>query len=640
MSGQPVKTLSDQNKFRNEYMESLNIRQQLDDQNLQANKEYLKTGVLPAVSQLTDNRTTSEILADTEKLKASIMSDLSPIANPQFSAAIIQGIQNHFLNSDGSLLRFLAQRAGDIVKEIQRVYKFGIVGDANDVDVLVSFISNLYSDRKNVFGSTKNYINSNTGINKTISSQDIDKIIGDLTDIQRRAAIGLSKTNTNQQMMDDFEQLFIILKILKNVLPTNAELQNILQSFDTLGVNMSGADDLNAIYTILDNLPKMSQVTTILNKIELNLKNKNDNSVITLLNVLIDQFGILLDPSNNQILDTLRDLKARYQQGQPYQPPNPPNPPNPPQPPQPPQPPNPRFIHQPIPTAHKFDTWFNNRTGPTNGVYDDNSTDTFDWTKEHLAIYYHLQIMTMTLKRYVINNSVFFRNYAAELNALHGANLNRRMTEILWDLYTTNQYTFGRIMSELQAIAPLELSGAPANFRGLGITKKRRGRPRGCGIVKQTPIPNFVGFGINEINQKRLNDNILTIRRNTRTSYPDMPAKKVSPYFSNIIKAMIGGGVPNYNDISNLPDEEKDYLYKVVQRSDMTDKLSIPTPSKDRLQKEADQFEIMKGQILSGNDSKELVKKFKLLILKLSRNGLLPRGESKDLLETLVELGY
>ena len=119
-----------------------------------------------------------------------------------------------------------------------------------------------------------------------------------------------------------------------------------------------------------------------------------------------------------------------------------------------------------------------------------------------------------------------------------------------------------------------------------------------------------------------------------------MPSKKVSPYFSNIMKAMIGGGVPNFNDISSLPDEEKDYLYKVVQRSDMTDKLSIPTPSKDRLQKDSDQFEIMKGQILSGNDSKELVKKFKLLILKLSRNGLLPKGESKDLLETLVELGY
>lgn len=607
MSGQPVKNLSDQNKYRNEYMESLNIRQQLDDMNLQANKEYLKTGVLPAVSQLTDNRTTSEILADTEKLKASIMSDLSPIANPQFSAAIIQGIQNHFLNADGSLLRFLAQRAGDIVKEIQRVYKFGIVGDANDVDVLVSFIANLYSDRKNVFGSTKNYINSNSnmGVNRSISSQDIDKIIMDLTDIQKRAAIGLSRANANPQIMADFEQLFTILKILKNVLPTNNELQNILESFNSLQVNMTSADDLNAIYTVLDSLPKMSQVTTILNKIELNIKNQNDNSVLTLLNVLIDQFGIILDPANNQILDALRDLKARYQQGQPYQPPMPP---------QPPQPPN---------------------------AYNDNSQFYQDWSPDHQQIRTDVNAMPFLTFRYLTRSDpVRFQT----VNNFNGAPARNELTRILWNEMQNGQYNFGDIARDMNiranAIGDPQIHPNIHDFRGLGITKKRRGRPRGCGIVKQEKIPNFVGFGINEINQKKLNDNILTIRRNTRTSYPDMPSKKVSPYFSNIMKTMLGGGVPNFNDLSNLPEEEKDYLYKVVQRSDMSEKLSVPTPSKDRLQKDSDQFEIMKGQILSGNDSKELVKKFKLLILKLSRNGLLPKGESKDLLETLVELGY
>ena len=583
MSGQPVKNLSDQNKFRSEYMESLNIRQQLDDMNLQANKEYLKTGVLPAVSQLTDNRTTSEILADTEKLKASIMSDLSPIANPQFSAAIIQGIQNHFLNADGSLLRFLAQRAGDIVKEIQRVYKFGIVGDTNDVDVLVSFIANLYSDRKNVFGSTKNYINSNSnmGVNRSISSQDIDKIIMDLTDIQKRASIGLSKT-ANLQIALDFQRLFTYLKRLKDILPTNEELQTILRSFNDLQTNMTGADDLNAIYTALDSIPKMSQVTTILNKIELHLKNKNDNSVLTLLNVLIDQFSVIFDPQYAQVIASLIDYKIRYQQGQPYQPPPPPQPPNPPNPP-------------PVNDAFLRDVTMRVNALPLPDV------------------------------EFLITNEPLLANLVNQTPA-------QKRIGLIQFLY--NEHNLGTY-----ALRDYELLHRRP-FQGLGITKKRRGRPRGCGIVKQERIPNFVGFGINEINQKKLNDNILTIRRNTRTSYPDMPSKKVSPYFSNIMKTMLGGGVPNFNDLSNLPEEEKDYLYKVVQRSDMSEKLSVPTPSKDRLQKDSDQFEIMKGQILSGNDSKELVKKFKLLILKLSRNGLLPKGESKDLLEALITLGY
>jgi len=43
---------------------------------------------------------------------------------------------------------------------------------------------------------------------------------------------------------------------------------------------------------------------------------------------------------------------------------------------------------------------------------------------------------------------------------------------------------------------------------------------------------------------------------------------------------------------------------------------------------------------MSGNDSQELVKKFKLLIRKLSKQGLLPKADVEDLLQTLADLNY
>jgi hypothetical protein len=48
----------------------------------------------------------------------------------------------------------------------------------------------------------------------------------------------------------------------------------------------------------------------------------------------------------------------------------------------------------------------------------------------------------------------------------------------------------------------------------------------------------------------------------------------------------------------------------------------------------------MKGEIMSGNDSKELVKKFKILILKLSKQNVLPKNEVQEILEDLLSLGY
>ena len=72
----------------------------------------------------------------------------------------------------------------------------------------------------------------------------------------------------------------------------------------------------------------------------------------------------------------------------------------------------------------------------------------------------------------------------------------------------------------------------------------------------------------------------------------------------------------------------------------MTDRLSVPAPSKDQEEKDFHQFEVMKGEIMSGNDSKELVKKFKILILKLSKQNILPKNEVQELLQDLLSLGY
>ena len=89
-----------------------------------------------------------------------------------------------------------------------------------------------------------------------------------------------------------------------------------------------------------------------------------------------------------------------------------------------------------------------------------------------------------------------------------------------------------------------------------------------------------------------------------------------------------------------LSSEEKAYLYKIAKQSNIIDRLSIPTPNKDDDDKDINQFEIMKGERGAGNDSSELVRKFKLLIIKMTKKNLLPKGQAKDLLMDLATLGY
>jgi hypothetical protein len=78
----------------------------------------------------------------------------------------------------------------------------------------------------------------------------------------------------------------------------------------------------------------------------------------------------------------------------------------------------------------------------------------------------------------------------------------------------------------------------------------------------------------------------------------------------------------------------------VASASGIIDKLSIPAPDKSAEDKDIDQFELMKGQILSGNDNKDYIKKFKLLVMKLSKEDLLPMRQAKEVLYELALLGY
>lgn len=193
----------------------------------------------------------------------------------------------------------------------------------------------------------------------------------------------------------------------------------------------------------------------------------------------------------------------------------------------------------------------------------------------------------------------------------------------------------------IPTVRVINQDGTALRVVGEGI-KKRRGRPLGSGMPKPVIIkePRFIGFGINEINNEKLKNNILSIRRKTKTNIMGIPQRMVSDKFKSVIKTILGGGMPKFKELEDLDEEEKDYLYKIVNKSDLDEKLTVPAPSKDKYEKMVNEFEIMKGQIMSGNDNREYVKKFKLLVLKLVRSGYIPKNEGFDLVEELTSLGY
>ena len=189
--------------------------------------------------------------------------------------------------------------------------------------------------------------------------------------------------------------------------------------------------------------------------------------------------------------------------------------------------------------------------------------------------------------------------------------------------------------SEYAGTEFLSTTGDPETGKGIGRGMRGRGLSTG---VKATE--RFVPFGRYVINQHRLNSDIVAVKRPAGSCIKDFPSCRVGKNLGKVIRKIAGGGLPKFEEFEVLDDGERAYLHKLAKSSNILDRLSIPAPDKDEGQKMIDDFELMKGEIMAGNDNKDMIKKFKILLMKLSNTQQLPKSQVRDILFDLTSMGF
>jgi hypothetical protein len=90
----------------------------------------------------------------------------------------------------------------------------------------------------------------------------------------------------------------------------------------------------------------------------------------------------------------------------------------------------------------------------------------------------------------------------------------------------------------------------------------------------------------------------------------------------------------------DLVDDDKALLHQIAKTSKVSDRLSIPNPDKSTSEKEATRFDVLRGEIGIGQDNPAVIKEFKVLLLKMMRQGRVPLGQGKAIMEELLLLGH
>lgn len=660
MSGQPNRYVKDVANFRNDYMEALGLRASLDDMNLQANKQYKDTGSLPPQSTLKDMRTTPEILADTEKLKLSLIAELKPVCSTGMAQLVVQRVQQSPLNADGSFLVWFAQNAPELVMQLKKKYKFGIAGNDNDAEQLVAFLTAIFSKTKDMNSNIKSAFDRPTG-SDSIGSNPNDftklKILYD------EIYFKLVSLISDPSIVEVRDQMDILNRIL-NTPPNRYEL--IRQKFRELseGTNSRQQLQINLLgyqkwIEFTDKLPSPSILRTLLDQLKKSLKNANQDLTIKIIQNIksiipsIDESVKIYQITEN-ILHITEKPPVLPDVGRPrddndfggnptYQPP-----------------PTPIIINDDEKPDVTGKPYGNAEQGNFSQLSSNNAKQI---STTALAVIYDDAIANVANRGLPFPFSSSIESQIRQSLVDRGLTVNtkyksREMRKAI-ERYTHDDidYVLNKINGKTQEqfvrdeLSEFNDAAKNTSMVGFGLKKKRIGRPKGSGVVKplQDRIDHTKGikqghihvpFGKYILNKNKLDSDQVYFKHTKGYGVKGFPMTKVSKKLGHVLRTIIGGGVPKFEELNDLSEQEKEYLHKIANKAGIMDKLSIPAPSKDKLEQDIHQFELMKGEIMSGNDSPELIKKFKLILLRLSKNGTLPKREASELMEELIQLGY
>ena len=178
---------------------------------------------------------------------------------------------------------------------------------------------------------------------------------------------------------------------------------------------------------------------------------------------------------------------------------------------------------------------------------------------------------------------------------------------------------------------------------GYGLKSRKRMSGRGINMKKMDkvfePEPKpYTQLGNLLIDKRKLGNNILYLKKPYQDhAHREIPSQKISNKMTDIVKNLMIKRQPEYGDLEGLGFDEKHLLRKIVNHSKLD--ISVPNPNKNQEEKENDRFDILKGEIIAGNDNTKIAKELKLMIVKFLHLGKIPKREAHEILLELASMG-
>lgn len=610
MNPKNVKKPLDRAKVRENYLSTLLLEASNNQRNQNANVIFKKTGQTPA--PLPDTRTATERLADVEGLKVELRSKLLSITDGVIASQIVNEI-----NADQ--IRFALDKWGIIEPEMKKTYATGV-----PASVFIAYLNRLIE--KIQFNE-----DMDMGLQQTsalvLSANQI------LLGLPRPELWNRLKTQlqlVNRQFGIDVRPVQLLIRQNETFIPTPDEMRMI---------NGLPEPDKNEVRKIMDkineSLPSAGDIIASINELGIGLANRSPTYTQGTINGIIEILTIQSGAVEG--VDEVRKIiDANYGLGAPPAPPAalPDAPPAGPVSPDIPElgsfvVPSPPEEVGAIPRNIDEARW--RQLG-----YGDKELK-INFLNERLKLNPTLVLTTDSGKKSFSQSLIKGRKKGyISYGQVDSTDLNQLYRDYLRKTDGGNE---GNGLN-----SPFKMNG-----RGLSVkeekplTRSRVNKPYRQSIKHlidkpvEKPRP-YTQFGRYFINKQRLEgEGIIAFRQPSGNTIGTLPTEKVSRNIAKVMSVLVGNGLPSYEDIANLSQEEKKKLHYICKTCRI-DNPAIPK-MKGEGEQEDDKFNILKGEIIAGNDSPQIARQFKILLLKMTNEGRIPKRQANEILQELLVLG-
>ena len=618
MSGQPLNKPSDAQKYRSAYLNTLALESKNNSKNLNANQVYKQTGQ-PAVP--TDTRTTTEKLSDVARLRVEVLSDLLKITDGQQANQIVYSLAD-------SEIQYVAQNMPTILKDVSARFAKGITAGIfipmvrSMINQAVVF-SGVQYGLKNIAG---NGLTGNIGtfISSALTPLQYDLLLEALQgNRQAIRALGVIRGAFQQlpqinQKISGLPLQFVgpIIDALGDSfqdVPTRSQVDEFLRQLRVGGQpNAQAVRDLGQIFidasdTMEQNKPRVQGILEEAFRImsegrmgrEMRLEEfEGDESLAPISRKTgggssKSNTGDLEIPYGEEEVGISSEQMASSSMS----------------------------VPPPVATrVSGLPSSVEQLEAMTNGDLERLILNTL--TAEERATIQHPKFSLRTMKPTKARKQDLIEMLSPFITGVAVA-----VAEGAEDADLAEE------MAKQQIVEGAEGNGM-RRIRGKGLKSRR---PKTDGKVRVERQPNWTQMGDKLINTAKLQNNILSMRCNSGRNVEGLPVQHISHKLGSCIRKIVGGAMPDYDDIQILTEDERDKLARIGSISKISSKINIPKKTKE--QQEMLEFDILRGQVLAGNDNKGLLKRFKLMLIKFGDEGKLPQREVRDVLMTLASQG-